>query len=102
MKTLYFFRIKRVRSNINLFWTGNPITGTLVNIVDPDEMPHSAAFHLGLQSLLIQNGYSEIFFFEIITCDLPVYTIDHSDLTASNFMEIFTGFKKLKKSKLRR
>ena len=30
---------------------GNPITGTFTNSIDPDEMPHNAAFHLGLYCL---------------------------------------------------
>ena len=30
----------------------NSITGTLANSEDPDEMPHEAAFHLGLHYLL--------------------------------------------------
>ena len=29
-----------------------PITGTLANSEDPDEMQHNAAFHLGLHCLL--------------------------------------------------
>ena len=32
---------------------------TLANSVNPDEMPHNAAFHQGLHSLLIQNQLSE-------------------------------------------
>ena len=31
---------------------GNPITGTFTNSEDQDEMPHNAAFHQGLHSLL--------------------------------------------------
>ena len=32
---------------------------TLANSVDPDEMPHNAAFHQGLHCLLHQNLSSE-------------------------------------------
>ena len=34
--------------------------GTLANSEDPDEMPHNATFHQGLQCLLRQNWSSEI------------------------------------------
>ena len=39
--------------------------GTLVNIEDPDEMPHDVAFHLGLHCLLRQNlsTEKEIYYF---------------------------------------
>ena len=56
--------------------------GTLTNSEDPDEMPHNAAFHLGLHCLLRQNQSSknEIhFFFEIINCNPSIYTMDHPD-----------------------
>ena len=55
---------------------------TLANIVDPDEMPRSAAFHQGLHCLLIQHGSSEKeiqYWFEIITCDLSFYTVDYPE-----------------------
>ena len=32
----------------NSLYTENPQMGTLTNRVDPDEMPHNAAFHQGL------------------------------------------------------
>ena len=32
--------------------TGNPLTGTLSNSEDPDEIQHNAAFHQGLHRLL--------------------------------------------------
>ena len=35
----------------NPLYTGNPLKGTLINSEDPDEMPHIAAFHLGLHCL---------------------------------------------------
>ena len=31
---------------------GNPLTGTLANSEDPDEMQHIAAFHQGMYCLL--------------------------------------------------
>ena len=57
--------------------------GTLANSGDPDEMPHYAAFYLGLHCLLRQNRSSEkeIFLGEIIICDPLIYTMDHPDLT---------------------
>ena len=33
--------------------------GTMANRVDPNEMPHKAAFHQGLHCLLMQNRSSE-------------------------------------------
>ena len=33
--------------------------GSLANSVDPDEMPHDAAFHHDLHCLLRQNQFSE-------------------------------------------
>ena len=42
--------------------------GTLANSEGPDEMPHNAAFHQGLQSLIRQNPSSEKetnFFFKL-------------------------------------
>ena len=33
--------------------------GIIANSEDPDEMPHKAAFHQGLQCLLRQNRSSE-------------------------------------------
>ena len=54
-----------------------PLNG---NIVDPDEMPHSVAFHQGLHCLLIQNRSSEKrkhYFLEIIACDPSIYTKDN-------------------------
>ena len=47
----------------------------LANSEDPDEIPHNAAFHQGLHSLLRQEQSSEKeiqYFLEIITCD-PQY-----------------------------
>ena len=36
---------------INRLYMGNPETGTFTNSEDPDEMPHHAAFYLGLHCL---------------------------------------------------
>ena len=42
----------------------NPLTGSLANIVDLDEMPHNSAFHQGLHWLLSQTrSYERKFFF---------------------------------------
>ena len=38
--------------DINIFHSEFQLTGTLANSEDPDEMPHKAAFHLGLHCLL--------------------------------------------------
>ena len=35
------------------------VRGTLANSEYPDEMPHNAAFHLGIHCLLRQNRSSE-------------------------------------------
>ena len=54
--------------------------GTLTNNEDPDEMPHNAAFHQGLQCLLrqIQSSEKEIkYTLEIITCEPSIYTMDY-------------------------
>ena len=37
---------------VNAFYIGNPITGTLANSDDSDEMQHNAEFHQGLHCLL--------------------------------------------------
>ena len=62
-------------------------------------MPHYAAFHQGLHCLLLktnQPSEKEFFFFflggggggeGIITCNPPIYTMDHTDLTVSMFTE---------------
>ena len=43
----------------NALLTRNPLTGTLANSEDPDEMPHDVAFHQGLHCLLRHNRSSE-------------------------------------------
>ena len=81
----------------------NPETGTLANSEDPDEMPHYAAFHLGLHYLLRQNQFSEkeniIFFLEIITCDPAIHSMDQPDLTVSNFTGNSMGPKRVMKKR---
>ena len=70
----------------NPFKTRNPETGTLAKSEDQDEMPHIAAFHQGLRCLLRHNQSSEkknIIFWEIITYDPTIYTIDHPDFSVS-------------------
>ena len=44
---------------LNPLRPGNPKTGTLANSVDPNEMPHYAAFHQDLHYLLTQNQSTE-------------------------------------------
>ena len=70
---------------------------TFANSEDPDEMPHEAAFHEGLHCSLRLNQSLEIevYFLEIITCDPSIYTMDHPNLTVSNFMGNFIGLKKV-------
>ena len=97
--TLDEIAIAHPNMNVNLLWTRNPWTGTLTNSEDSDEMPHNAAFHQGLHCLLSQNQSSEKenkAFFEIITCASLIYTLDHPDLTVSNFMGTSIGIKSLK------
>ena len=63
---------------------------TLTNGEDRDEMTHYAAFHQGLHCMLRQNQSSAkelYFFFEIITCNHSLCTMDSPDLTISNLME---------------
>ena len=60
--------------------------GTFVNREDPDEMPHNAAFHQGLNCLLRLKGTSEKeiqFYFKIITCDPSISTINHPKFIVS-------------------
>ena len=65
-----------------------------------DEMLHQVAFHKGLNSLLRKKRYSKKetqYSLEIITCNPLIYTVDHSELTVSKFMEIsidLIGFKR--------
>ena len=83
--------------------------GTLANSEDPDEMPPNIGpFHQDLQCLLRQNQSpeKEIYFFleggggGIITCDPSIYTIDHTDLTLSNFMGNSIGTKRVNINKI--
>ena len=51
-------------------------------------MPHNVAFHRGLHCLLSQTRSSEKeiqYFLEIITCDPPIYIIDHPYFTVLSF-----------------
>ena len=65
----------------------------MANSEDPDEMPHKVAFHQGLHCLLLKINliYRErntIFGNDNqVTCNPSIYTMDHPDLTVSNFME---------------
>ena len=72
--------------------------GTLANSEDPDEVPHNVAFHQGLHCLLSQNRSSEKeiqYVLEIITCDPSIYTMNHQDLTVTNFLENSIGLKRV-------
>ena len=88
---------------VNLFWIRNPITGTLTNSEDPDEMPHNAAFHQDPHCLLRHNRSSEKeilyikynIFLEIIICDPLIYTLDHPDLIVCSFMGNSIGPKRV-------
>ena len=62
----------------------------LANSDDPDEMPHSAAFHLGKLCLLDENNLQrkEIqFLWGIIASDPTIYTMDHPIIIVSNQKE---------------
>ena len=51
---------------------------TLANSEDPDEMPHCLLSPK-------QSSYKEIqYYFEVITCDTSIYTIDHPIFIVSN------------------
>ena len=66
----------------------------MANSEDPDEMPHSAAFHQGLHCLLKKNPF---FTERNITSDLAIFTMDHPDLhvAVSNFMGNSIGLYKV-------
>ena len=54
----------------------------------PDEMPHNAAFHQGLQCLQTQNQPSEKYqFWGIINCDPSIYTMNKPEWIVCNFMQ---------------
>ena len=60
---------------------------TLTNSEDPDEMPHTVAFHQCLHCLLRQNLSSEKeiqFHLEIIICDPSIHTKDHPKVIVAN------------------
>ena len=61
---------------LNPLYNGNPLSGTLVNSEDPDEMQHNAAFHQGLHCLLRLKQYfgTEIYHnLEILPENLKVH-----------------------------
>ena len=47
-KYLFIQSLSIIFTVLNPLWIRNPLTGTLTNRVDPDEMLHYAAFHHGL------------------------------------------------------
>ena len=66
---------------------------------DPNEMPHSGAFHKSLHCLQRQNPSSDreiLFILEILTCNPSVYIMNHPDITVSNSMENSIGLKWIK------
>ena len=63
--------------------------GSFANSHDQDEMPHNAAFHLGLLCLLRQNPSLEKeiqIVLVIITCEPLIYTMDHPNFIVCSFM----------------
>ena len=61
----------QLNSSLNNLKTRNPKMDTLAISEDPDEMPHNAAFYLGLHwSIFIERN---TMFLEIITCDPSMY-----------------------------
>ena len=54
----------------------------------------SSGFALFAQTKLIVRERNTIFF-EVLTCDPSIYTMDHPDLPVSNFMENFIGLKRV-------
>ena len=68
----------------------NVCCGTVTNSGDPDERPWNAAFHQDPHCLLRQKQSSEKeiqFYFEIITCDPLIYTMDLPKLIVSTQKE---------------
>ena len=62
----------------------------MVNSEDPDEMPHNAAFHQGLQYLLRRKQSSEKdkkIGYYILTCDPSISTMDHPKFIVFNQKE---------------
>ena len=68
---------------------------SLANNEDPDEMPHDAAFHPRVNTVLLWQKHAVtktifyIFYVEIITCDPSVYTMDQPKFIVSNQKEEF-------------
>ena len=64
--------------------------GKSTNSEDPDEMPHNAAFHQSLHWLLRlkrSSGKEIQSYFEIITCDPLISTMNHPKFIASYQVE---------------
>ena len=79
---------------VNHLKTKNPPKQVLWLRVQTQMKYHNyAAVHQGLQCSLRQNQSSEKeiynIFLESITCDPFIYTMDHLDLTVSNFIRKF-------------
>ena len=73
--------------------------GTLENSEDPDEMPHDVAFHQGLHCLQRQCQSSKKvlqYFWEIITGDPSIYTVDHTDFIVCSYIENLVSLKRVR------
>ena len=68
----------------------------MANSEYPNEMPCKATFHQGLHCLLRQNMITAG---ECIACNPSIYTMDHPDLSVSNFMEKSVGLKRVDRRK---
>ena len=72
--------------------------GILAKGHDPDEMPHNAAFHLGLLCLLRQNPSLEKeiqIVLVIITSEPLIYTMDLPNFIVCSFMGNSIGLKRV-------
>ena len=81
-----FIDVKNMKSELNPLRPEIPKPGTLTNSGDPDDA-----------DLLRQNQSSErkMLFFENVTCDPSIYTMDQPGLTVSNFMGNSIGTKRV-------
>ena len=74
---------------------------TTANNADLDEMPYMVAFHPRLHCLLLKaklifRERNIILFGNYISCNPSIYTMNHPDLIASNFMENSIDLKRVK------
>ena len=73
--------------------SGKRITKALISLPGCAGWSVSLLFANPGQQVLSQRGP---YYFEIITCDPSIYTMDHPDFILSNFMESFIGVKMVK------